>query len=499
MLTVPLYGSEKTRRIDQLANKAGQSNLMQQAGKQAFDFFKATYSQASTLYIICGKGNNGGDGFVFALHALKAGLQVQICCPFSMATLTADAQKAVENLIPLLEKNGQFIHNHLLTDWLSQCDCVIDALLGTGVSGKVKAPLEQLIQTINQSLKPVFSIDCPSGLNCDTGEVLGLAIKATHTLTFITRKPGLFTCDAKDFCGQVAFAPLGVSPTLYSHISSEAELLVSPPATPKRAQNTHKYNYGPALIIAGDENMPGAAQLSSQSAVLTGCGIVNLFTLQTHQSIHIRLPEVVFLNTQTLKDAYSKAKVILIGPGITTTISPLLSAFKSLNSQIDLEAPPCKRLPLILDAGALNDNEWLLELKTHFELILTPHSGEAARLLNCTPQSVEKDRLYAAKKIAQTYQALTVLKGSGTIIATPTGKIFICPYGNSALASAGMGDVLGGLIASLIAQNQSILNAVISAVMWHAQAADHYVQEQGPFGLTASQLIYEILKRMNGK
>lgn len=464
--------------------------LMLRAGEAAYLLMKERFPTASHIAVICGSGNNGGDGFVVAKLAKQSGFRVELFLTSDAARLTGDAAKAYQAWI---ESGGDVTPIEQLSSSIQDCDVVFDAILGTGLQGAVRSTLIPVLQLVNRSGKPIIAIDIPSGLCADTGQVLGDAIYATHTISFIGLKQGLVTGQAREFVGELHFAGLGVDVEFAQLFSPSAVRLVYQdvvPLLPNRSATAHKGNNGRVLCIGGNKGYAGAIRLCSQAATRSGAGLVSaLCHTSSLVPLQVACPEV--MAREWLGDRHDFAhqskqqNVIAIGPGLGTDDW----ACNAMQWLSDLEVAK------VIDADGLN---LLAQSPNHdMQRVLTPHPGEAARLLGVTVKDVEENRYHAVIKLQQQYGGVVVLKGAGTLIAD--GKqIFVCAAGNPGMASGGMGDVLTGVIAALIAQGLSIAEATKLAVVVHSQAADDLAALEGPIGLAASDLIIQIRRRLNG-
>jgi len=463
--------------------------LMQRAGNSAWLHLQHSYPEANTIAVVVGPGNNGGDGFELAYLANRNGLKVILmnCYADKALTFTSDASLAYQNAMA----SGLTI-SPFSAELFSQCDVIVDAILGTGIVAPARTDIIQAIQQINHSAKPILSLDIPSGLEADSGSVIGLAIDASTTLTFIAIKPGLVTAEGKDHCGELFLADLDVYPKDFPEILdletttvrlSHAQVLTR--CFPKRKHNVHKGQYGRIVIIGGNLGFGGAAILAAQAAYRTGAGAVSLITRPEHTSSCLsRIPEVMAIGVNNSDDplakiALEKATSLVIGPGLG----------KDAWAQYWLKtALGLKKLTLV-DADGLS-----LAHDLHLDLsntVITPHPGEAAYLLESSTEEIQQNRLQAAAKLQQLTGAIVVLKGSGTIVTFKSGQnllqSFICPYGNPAMATAGMGDVLAGIIGTLLSQTQAT-DAALAGVILHALAGDQVAQRY-PVGLLASDVV----------
>lgn len=474
ILHAPLYVNAQIREIETRAfEKIPPGELMERAGKAAFDFMLERWPLSERIVVVCGPGNNGGDGYVLAKYARQAGLTVQIWkCGDSRTEEAIAAAALCEDLV---------------TDEpdLEVADLIIDAYLGIGLEGdSLKSEAMEIVKAINEVGKPVFALDCPTGINTDTGQALGLAVEAEVTLTFIALKQGLFTGDAAACCGYIVCYPLDLDPVSFEGVEPNASLYVIQKMKPflaPRKKTAHKGDFGHVLVIGGNKGFGGAAIMASEGALRTGAGLVSLATRPEHVGAVIaERPEIMahgIEKADELTPLLEKATVIVLGPGLG----------QDAWAEALFEATMASNKPLIVDADALT----LLsqnKAKLRDNLILTPHIGEASRLLGCEAVEIQKNRFKAVKEIQKKYGGAVILKGAGSLIVGPDGHITICPYGNPGMASGGMGDVLSGIIAGLVAQGFENEEAAIWGVYLHAIAADH-ASEDGERGMIASDVL----------
>ncbi|WP_058533315.1 bifunctional ADP-dependent NAD(P)H-hydrate dehydratase/NAD(P)H-hydrate epimerase [Legionella saoudiensis] len=475
-----LYRCEHIRACEQQATSLyhlDENELMARAGAEAFAYIQKLYPQVKHLAVFCGSGNNAGDGYVVARLAHEYGLTVTIYQAKALADLPHAAQYAA-----LMAIDAGVECQPVDEPLDSEVELIVDALLGIGLQGPVHGLIASAINQINDSGIPVVSLDIPSGLNANTGCVENLCVKAATTLTFIALKAGLYTADAPDYCGDIYCCPIQLEACLVKQPLA-ASLLgptnIGLPLMPRK-KNSHKGDYGHVLVIGGGPGMPGAISLAAKAAMRTGAGSVSIATIPEHAKGALALiPEAMvwgISSASELQPLLARASVCVIGPGLGDSdwaVSLFLAAITS-------------QLPMVIDASALRllaehpqlDDNW----------ILTPHPGEAAALLSCSTAQVQQDRYQAAANIQKQYGGVVVLKGAGSIIQAPEQKTFVCPKGNPAMASAGMGDVLSGIIAGLCAQGLSLSEAARCGVYAHALAGDKVAYAQGGVGLLASDL-----------
>jgi hydroxyethylthiazole kinase-like uncharacterized protein yjeF len=467
-LPTKLYSAASVARLDQVAiNDFGIPGytLMRRAGQAVLDALLAHYADAKKILVLCGAGNNAGDGYVLARIAQAHGLDVRVVSMIDPDKLQGDARQAWQHWQECGETAPY--QNEFTTD----ADVIIDALLGTGLTREVEDDWKRLINTVNQSGLPVISIDIPSGLNADTGAISGVAINANQTVSFIGLKKGMFTGSGKACCGVISFDDLGLPAEVYESVEPDAELLChsSQWALPPRRHDIHKGKNGHVLIIGGNYGMPGSVILAARAALRSGAGLVSVVTRTEHiNAVVAACPECMVhgsANGEINPELFEKADYIAIGCGLGKDAWAQRLLYLALDSTV----------PLVVDADALN----LMAARDHLSLteecVITPHPGEASRCLNMRKRDIQYDRFQATQILRQKCNAHVVLKGSGTVIQH-NGRPQVCAFGNPAMATAGMGDVLTGMIASLAAQQivmaGDISKAVMAAVCLHALAGD---------------------------
>ncbi|EJM94294.1 yjeF-like protein, hydroxyethylthiazole kinase-related protein [Pseudomonas sp. GM74] len=473
-----LYSAAQVRALDASLIAAGTAGfeLMQRAARATWRALVRQWPTANELSVLAGHGNNAGDGYLVAVLAQRAGWSVRVLAVGDPQRLQGDAALAHAEAVS---------ENVLVEPWTAQSGLrgiVLDALLGTGLSGNVREPYASAIAAINASGLPVAAVDIPSGLCADTGRILGCVVHADLTVTFIGLKVGLFTGDAADVTGELVFNDLQADPQLLDGTAFAARRLsiANLPRLATRAPASHKGKFGHVLLIGGDRGYGGAILLSAQSALRSGAGMVSLSTRPEHVSPALsRIPEAMVLGTSSanqLMGLLEKVSVLVVGPGLGQAGwgRSLLSAAAN--------AP----LPQVWDADALN----LLaggQVNLPKGCVITPHPGEAARLLGVSTADVQSDRPAAAHALSKKYTAVVVLKGAGSLIAHPDGRLALCHQGHPAMATAGLGDVLAGVLGALLAQGMEPFDAACLAVWLHANAGEQ--QGKSGRGLAASDLI----------
>ena len=479
----PLYLAAQVREIDRriIDSREGGDGfaLMHRAAVAAYQQLRRQWPQAKHVCVVCGAGNNAGDGYVMAALAARDGLEVTIIAVRSPDELKGDAARAhgvaqAESLQARPWQEGMTFSG----------DVIVDALLGTGLGGEVREPFASAIAAINDSGLPVLAVDVPSGLSADTGSVLGIAIEADMSVTFIADKVGLHTGKAADHVGRVVYCALGSEPLTQEDIEPQAELLdsrVIHATLPPRRRASHKGNHGHLLVIGGAPGFGGAALLASQAGARLGAGKVSLATAPEHVGASlVRSPEIMARGVRGVSDAkplIDVADVIVVGPGLG----------KEAWGQGLLQAALDAGKPLVIDADGLNLLAQYWPDLQRDDWLLTPHPGEAGRLLGSSGKQVEEDRLAAVRELQQRRRGAIVLKGAGSLVAGAEG-IGVCPYGNPGMASGGTGDVLSGMLGALIAQGLTVEQAARVGVTLHALAADRAAEREGERGLLAGDL-----------
>ena len=489
MLPKEIYSTEQVRELDRIAiEEHGISGyeLMQRAGAATFKSLIRSWPEAKSLQVYCGQGNNGGDGYVIARLAKEAGMAVELIALGDVNTVTGDALKARQDW--LLQSGDDTEVSHAI-DINVKVDVIVDAIFGTGLSRPPEGEWLRSINVINASPAKTIAVDVPSGLDSDTGMPLTAAVVADKTVTFIGVKQGLLTAKAGDYTGELEFDALDLPQSVYLHTIPVAERLtlsLISSLLPKRKLSTHKGDCGHALIIGGAMGMQGAAQMTAEACARSGAGLI---TLGTEQGYPVR-PEIMSFTTNDvlrLESAIERATVIAIGPGlgIEEEANELLKKIMSSSK------------PLVIDADALNLLASFPEDKCHRNnWILTPHPGEAARLLNTSTANIQSNRIESVKAIQNRYGGVCILKGFGSLIYDGD-RLAICTNGNPGMATGGMGDVLTGVTCGLLAQKLSLYDAARTAVYIHAKAADSAVVKEGEIGLLAADLFPYIRQWVN--
>ncbi len=479
-----LYLAEQARELDRIAivdRGIPGIDLMRKAGTAVFKLFQAQYPKQA-ISVFCGAGNNAGDGYVVATLAIQQGVKVQVYYLQNPKQLKGDALVAYQDF---LQAGGQAVAFEP-SAVLEEC-VIIDSIFGTGLNRDVSGIYRQAIVLINELAFPVIAVDIPSGLNADTGHVMGNAVKADYTVTFIALKQGMFTGDAADYCGKLSFDSLDIPADVYQQVSSSAKRITGV-TMPRRERCAHKGHHGHVLVVGGDEGFTGAIRLAGESALRTGAGLVSVATRKSHVAfINAGRPELMCHGVETAEELMSlldKATVVVIGPGLGQR-----AWGQAMYNQVLLTEKP-----VVMDADALN--LLAINVQSHDNWVLTPHPGEAARLLACSTKEIAKDRFASVSKLQSKFGGIAVLKGAGTLISDGQ-TMLVSTTGNPGMASGGMGDALSGMIGGLIAQRLTVDVATASAVYLHGKAADCAAQRDGEIGLLASDLMPIIRELIN--
>ncbi|HJX16829.1 MAG TPA: NAD(P)H-hydrate dehydratase [Acidiferrobacterales bacterium] len=510
-----LYRAADTRAADlRAASEHGLAGsvLMERAGSAAYALLRERFPRARRITVVCGPGNNGGDGYVLARLAKEAGLTAVVLSPADTAGLKGDtgqepkcreaqgsASAAAASACTAWHKTGGTVQV-LSAKHLQACDVLVDALFGTGLERPPEGEWRTAIEAMNASGRPIFAMDTPSGLHADSGRVLGVAVRAALTLSFIGLKAGLFTGQGRQYSGLILFDDLGVPDTVFTGVTPLARRI-----TPRnlhgllapRARHAHKGDAGRVLVVGGQPGMPGAVRLTGEAAYRAGAGLVVLATHPAHAGlISAARPELIAYGVNDapaiqplLAGACAEhgrsTHALAVGPGLG----------QGEWGRALWQAVLAEDKPLVVDADALN----LLAAQptSRADWVLTPHPGEAARLLGVGVADIQSDRFAAARAIAQRYGGVCVLKGSGTLIAAHADQpLWLCDRGNPGLATGGSGDVLAGAIAAFLAQGLTPIEAARLGVWAHASAGDRVVAN-GERGIMASDLLVPLREAIN--
>ena len=451
------------------------------------------------ILVLCGRGNNGGDGFVAARHLIELGRTVQVFVAAPRGEITGDAEANLQRLEVLGLSCLYLTEAEPALAALPRCGLVVDALLGTGLSGKVRGLAGKLIEGLNESGQPVLAVDIPSGLDADTGEPLGVAVRAQETVTMGLPKLGLFLHPGVDYAGRVTVADIGFPADLIADSQAVADLTAPEwvrMLLPQRPRSAHKGEFGRVLVIAGSVGMTGAAFLCAEAALRVGAGLVtvgcpaslnDILEVKLTEALTLPLPETYqrSLDTRALAPILEHAEaasVLAIGPGLSR--QPETSVLvRRLVARVDK--------PMVVDADGLNalaDAAVLLEGE-HAPAVLTPHPGEMGRLMGVSTERVQARRAHFAEAAANRFHSVIILKGACSLVAEAGRPLTVNPTGNPGLASGGTGDVLTGMVAGLIAQGLLPFEAGAAAAYLHGLAGDLAARKLGEASLVAGDVL----------
>lgn len=472
-----LYKPESVYRLDQAAiadDGIAEIELMQRAGRSVWEALSQRWPDIERITVFAGPGNNGGDAFVVALCAREQGVDVQLLTRGDLARQSA----ASRHFRDLWQQRGG-----MLETWQGQQlsgQIVVDGLLGIGLQRELDADWQQLIAAINAHPAPRVAVDIPSGLSGLTGRPQPVAVEAQLTVTFIGRKTGQFLADGPDYCGDLVFEDLGVSARSRAAAPAELETVDTCQLPPTRKRNSHKNDYGHVLIIGGDRGMSGAVSLAARAALRSGAGLVTALVHPDCRHNLASTPEIMVSAWDALAEKLPLASIVVVGPGLgaSEAVAPCLQALRAATQ------------PIVVDASALVA-DFLQTLEAR-PLVITPHPGEAAALLQTTSGAVQADRIAACRSLVEKFDATCVLKGSGSLIGTQGESMAVNIRGNPGMASAGMGDVLSGMIAAFMGQGLGAFEAARTAVLIHALGAEDFSREQDQSGLIATDVIERI-------
>ncbi len=489
--------ADRCRRMDRCAPEYGISvrQLMDRAGLAVFQALQEMVAPKSHIVFVCGKGNNGGDGLVAAALSAKSGYTVDCLIVANEGELSPLAAESLEHA-RASEVNFCFLGSvefETRLENLSEADLVVDALLGTGVSGDVRDPALTAIRAINKSGAPVLAVDIPSGIETDTGDEQGESVWASRTVTFGLPKPGFFQNQGLEHSGSWSVADIGFPPELLNE-PSEAKLLDCGWAAnvlPSRLRSSHKGDNGSVLIVAGSKAMPGAASMAAQSALRSGAGLVTLASVESVcRAVSARIPECILLPLSEEGGfiAPSAARVLLesqkrydagvVGPGMGQS-EATLELLRLLWSDW--------KLPSVIDADALNAVAKGVPLPGT-ECVLTPHPVEMGRLLQASAAEIQADRFTAVKRASERFDKCVLLKGPYSLVREDDQPTLVNRSGNAGMATGGMGDVLTGVIATLMGQSVPAYYAAGLGMYWHGLAADICAEEIGMVGYKATEV-----------
>ena len=478
-----LYTATQARALDAAAMESGIPGieLMQRAARAALAALRRRWPAARTICVLCGPGNNGGDGFLLAAFAREAGLHANVIAIGDASGSDAERARA------MCEQAGVSIGRGTEPP---RADVYVDALFGSGLNRAPEGEAARLIGALNAKPAAVLALDVPSGLSSDTGVAFSPCVRADATVCFVAWKRGLFTAQGPDHAGACELATLDLPESLQASYPPDARLLLMR-ALPPRSRDSNKGKFGHVLAIGGDHGAGGSIRLTAESALRVGAGLVSVATREAHVSALLTarpelMPQGVHV-PRNLAPLLERASVIALGPGLGR------EEWGRGLWQVALDVGK----PTVLDADGLNLlAESPRALPT--QVVLTPHPGEAARLLGCDIPQVQADRFAAVRELARRHDAVVVLKGVGSLIATPVGAVAVCPWGSPGLASGGTGDALTGVIAGLLAQGLSPWDAACLGAGVHARAGE-LAARAGERGTLASDLFPYLRALVNGR
>ena len=481
--------------------------LMENAGRQVVEVIREIMGdvRGRIITVFVGKGNNGGDGFVIARHLLNLGAEVKLLAVTDLTDSTGDAavnqtiwQRMEQKIYTLQHGDGINIVRLVLMN----TDLIVDAIFGTGFRGEMPEKVGRLVEVLNSSGKPIVSVDIPSGLEADTGKTHGPCIQASHTVTFALPKLGLILEPGADYTGELHIADISIPSLLIERKAPPRYLITGEMVNswlPARPSAAHKGSFGRVLVVAGSRGMTGAASLAGEAAVKTGAGLVTVAVPESlHDIMETKLTEAMTIPLpdsgkgylsrdacQSILALLDNMDILAFGPGLSA-VPEVVAVVKELLPSI--------RVPVVIDADALNAlaGEADMLRKVQAPVVITPHPGEMARLLDISTKEIQSDRLTVTGKAATVWNVVALLKGARTVVAAPDGSIYINPTGNPGMATGGSGDVLTGMVAALLAQGMSPAHAAASGAYLHGMAGDMAVIKTGMPGLTASDILGHI-------
>jgi hydroxyethylthiazole kinase-like uncharacterized protein yjeF len=484
-LPAALYSAAQVRALDaRTIDELGVPGytLMKRAGEAALRFLRMRFPTSHRIVIVCGGGNNGGDGYVLARFAQAAGLTVTALAAVPPESLRGDAKLAHQDFAASAGRVQPF-----RAALLPEGEVIVDGLFGTGLHSPVRAEAGEVIRAVNATARPVFSLDIPSGLDSDSGAVLGEAVRADSTVSFVALKTGLFVGEGPEHVGALFFDDLAVPVPATPQFAPQLERIVETEirrALPRRARAANKGDFGRVLIIGGAVGMAGAARLAGEACLRVGAGLVTVAVAPENVAAIIAgMPELIcwgVTDADVLAPLLERAQVIAIGPGLGRSewARRILAATLETDKPLVVDADA---LNLIAEHGAPARDGW----------ILTPHPGEAARLLATSTDEIQHDRLNSLRRLVERYGGTVVLKGAGTLVGTRGQTPGVCERGNPGMASAGMGDVLTGTVAGVLAQCHDLALAARAGVLAHAMAGDAAARN-GERGLVAGDVAREL-------
>ena len=489
MLPTALYRARDVRELDRLAIEAGGIagiDLMERAGAESFRVLRERWPAARRVSVVAGPGNNGGDGFVVARLAAGEGLSVSVSLAGDAAPIAGDAATAYRRMLDA--GSGAITVRCGSAGPADDADVIVDALFGTGLARDVTGEAAEAVRAIDDAAAPVLALDVPSGIHADTGRVLGCAVRAAVTVCFIGLKQGLFTREGRECAGDITYRDLGVPPWVLERVEASARRIAFEDCAgmlgPRRG-DAHKGRFGHVLVVGGDHGFAGAARLAGEAACRTGAGLVSVATRPAHvAAIVASRPEMMVHGIEAPGDIgalLDRATVVAVGPGLGQ---------EGWGASL-LERVVATDRALVVDADAINllaqgAAPW--PSATARAVVCTPHPAEAGRILGEPASVLESDRFSAARALAEAHPGAWLLKGAGTIVAASGAVARVCEGGNPGMASGGMGDVLTGVVAALLAQGLDGFDAASAGACVHAAAGDAAARD-GRRGMLASDVI----------
>lgn len=496
-----VYTCEQIKRAETAAVEMGMNwlRLMENAGSAAAKEIRSSYQlEGKRIVIVCGKGNNGGDGYVIARKLLENSAHIRVISIEPPATDSAKEMlaKAVTLGIRPVDFGN---YETLCCQYINDADLIVDAIFGTGFSGAAGGIYAAAISAINYSSAPVVAVDVPSGISGDKGTVDGLCVKADITVTFAAYKPCHLLFPSCNYCGRVIPATIGMPDAAFAGLEPAMRVVSNEYVSgllPQRAVDCHKGICGTAGLFVGNKGYSGAAVIAGKAAVKSGAGIVNMIIPESiYTIVGTSLPEAVctvldgdstgcihFNDTERIKEALSSCTAGLLGCGLGQSYH-VKHAVEEIMQSISI--------PLVIDADGINVLADRIDFIRQYknDVIITPHPKEASRLLGCTVSDIQNDRLGSAKRLCSITGAVAVLKGAKTIISAPSGKTYVVTDGNPGMATAGTGDMLAGMTAAFLAQGMSAENAAVCACKLHALSGDLAVCDTSVLSLTPTDMI----------
>jgi hydroxyethylthiazole kinase-like uncharacterized protein yjeF len=521
--------TEQMREIEKAADAQGltYADMMEHAGRAVAEEIRSRMdAQGQRVLVLVGPGNNGGDGLVAARYLHDAGAQVQLYLWKREVKGDENFRLTEERSIPHCSASADKGLKQL-KGFLASADILLDALLGTGVTRSISGALKDILGAVKEARESgavplLVAVDVPTGVNCDGGAVDPATVAADLTVTLALPKRGFYTFPAADFLGEVVISDIGIPSALTSHLSLDlVDADLARELLPERPRNAHKGTFGKALVVAGSPNYTGAAYLASAAATRVGTGLVTLCLAQSlHPILASKLTEVTFLllphdlgalvpqATRLIRERSSEYEALLVGPGLGTEDSTARFVHQLLGMPEELRRAqlgfvhareekttegegPQGLPPLVIDADGLNAlarvQRWWEALPV--QAVLTPHPGEMSRLMGCSLEEVQRDRLASAIGAAELWQQVVVFKGAHSVIAAPDGRAALSRFANPGLATAGTGDVLAGSIAGFLAQGLPLYEAAVLGVYCHGVAGEMAAATLGNAGVVASDLL----------